>query len=292
MKFEFGDLYKFIVSLGVVLLMSAVIIPWLFLREPFDILKSVVGVEALTGVAQEIIKTRENVVLFVLRYLLVYSVVSFILGFCVIGYGLYKWRQNQLIIDERTKIELEEKKRANRDATDDEVETKILLDAARQDSAAAKEEVSNITRNYYEVENIAFNKFNEYYSGGYTVRRNRVIADIGIDILLEGNSLFIKDFIVEVKYIRKGFNFGWLRQCFSKNLYAKTIYMQFENKIPNTLLLVVVDDNAYERNKEKYNNMSSDIKGEGRKGKDHVVIVKEKEFIEANSERFKEIVGI
>ncbi|MBV6694432.1 hypothetical protein KVO79_20235 [Serratia quinivorans] len=292
MKFEFGDLYKFIVSLGVVLLMSTVIMPWLFLREPFDILKSAQDIEKLTTMAQEIIKTREGVVLFVSKYLLLYSVVSFFLGGFLILYGLYKWRQNQLIIDEQTKIELEQKKRANRDATDDEVESKILLDAARQDSVPAREAVGNITRNYYEMESVVFKKFNEYYSDRYTVRRDRVIADVGIDILLEGNAIFTKDWIIEVKYIRKGFNLGWLRQSFSKNRYAKTIYMQFENKIPNTLLLVVVDDDAYERNKEKYNNMSTALESEGRRGKDNVVIVREKVFIEAKNEQFKEIVGI
>lgn len=37
MKFEFGDLYRFVVSLGVVLVSISILVPWLFLKEPFDL---------------------------------------------------------------------------------------------------------------------------------------------------------------------------------------------------------------------------------------------------------------
>ena len=48
-----------------------------------------------------------------------------------------------------------------------------------------------------------------------------MVAGVELDILLQGKKLLAKDCIVEVKYIRKGFNFGWLREAFLKNIYAK-----------------------------------------------------------------------
>jgi len=40
MKFEYSDFYKFIASAGIALISLAVIVPWLFFREPFDLLLS------------------------------------------------------------------------------------------------------------------------------------------------------------------------------------------------------------------------------------------------------------
>ncbi len=37
MKFEFGNLYRFIVSLGVFLISSAFVFPWLFLKEKLEL---------------------------------------------------------------------------------------------------------------------------------------------------------------------------------------------------------------------------------------------------------------
>jgi hypothetical protein len=34
-QIEYGDFYKFVVSLGIALVFSAILVPWLFLRDPF-----------------------------------------------------------------------------------------------------------------------------------------------------------------------------------------------------------------------------------------------------------------
>jgi hypothetical protein len=36
-KFEFSDLYKFLVSAGIVLVGLAILLPWFYLKEPFDL---------------------------------------------------------------------------------------------------------------------------------------------------------------------------------------------------------------------------------------------------------------
>ena len=36
-KLDYQDYYRFVVSLGLFLTAAAVIVPWLFLREPFDL---------------------------------------------------------------------------------------------------------------------------------------------------------------------------------------------------------------------------------------------------------------
>ena len=38
-KFEYSDFYKFIASVGITLIALSVFVPWLFLKEPFDLLQ-------------------------------------------------------------------------------------------------------------------------------------------------------------------------------------------------------------------------------------------------------------
>ena len=58
MRFEFGDLYKFVVSLGVILVTLAVLGPWLFLREPFDLQVTQTELQGFTKRARQTILKR------------------------------------------------------------------------------------------------------------------------------------------------------------------------------------------------------------------------------------------
>lgn len=83
-----------------------------------------------------------------------------------------------------------------------------------------------------------------------------------------------------------------MRQVLLKNLYAKNIYSQFENRTPYTLALIVVEDEAYVKNKGKYDELLGVVSNDGRKGKDIVVIVNKSSFFNAGEKEFKEIVKI
>src|SRR5207237_8457203 len=93
-----------------------------------------------------------------------------------------------------------------------------------------------------------------------------------------GKTKFTKDIIIEIKSIRKGFNFGWLRESFLKNVYAGNIYSQIVNRIPNTLLLIITDFQG--EPSEKYRALLARIAGEehARKGRDHVVMLSKDEL--------------
>ena len=105
-----------------------------------------------------------------------------------------------------------------------------------------------------------------------------MIAGFELDIFLEGKSLLTKNYIIEVKYIRKGFNFGWLNEAFLRNLYAQNAYSKITNKAANTLLLIVIADEAY--NEDKYSKLLTRLRSNElyRKGKDIVRIITETEL--------------
>lgn len=296
MKFEFGDLYKFTVSLGVVLITLAILAPWLFLKEPFDLFQTETEIKALTSIAQSAIAKRQATVSFIIEYIPWFSAIGSLAGSIFIYIGLKNWYRNQLHLDEQTRLDVEIKKQSLRDATKDEIEEKETAEYAAQkvaeDSNLETYQVNSFRGQYSEIEDLVYTKLASIFKNKYKVSHNQMIAGMELDILLQGKSMLAKDYIVEVKYIRKGFNFGWLREAFLKNIYAKSVYSQLTNKSPNTLLLIVIDSNAYDE--DKYNRLLQKLSEEpsGRKGKDLVCIVTKQVLMSASNNELQDKLGI
>lgn len=180
-------------------------------------------------------------------------------------------------------MDVEIKRQSLRDATKDEIEEKETSEyeglAVAESSNTESYIVNSFREQYSKIEELVYSKFLDAYKNNYDVSHNKMVSNVELDILLRGKRMLIKDCIVEVKYIRKGFNFGWLREAYLKNIYAKSVYSQITNRLPNTLLLIVIDAGAYDE--EKYNRLLQRINGEpeGRKGKDVVRVITTQELM-------------
>lgn len=312
MKFEFGDLYRFIVSLGVIFIASAFVIPWLFLKESFDVLKSQQGISHLSDTASNIISKREGLILFAYNHLSTYFFISLFIGLSLVCYGLKKWRSNQLVLDEQTKLELELKKRANEEKEglknsgdeyltlekcDDKIELKNnnnKLSSCKGSSAKSFtcESGGRTSKESFTIQSQISQILYKNYTNDYQIALEKLVANVRIDIVLKGRGLLSKDWLIEIKVIHKGFGLSWLRDNFIKINYARTVYTQFENRTPNTLLLIVIDDDSYD--KEKYTKMVNYIQseGHGRSEKDRIVILKQSEILNSNKQEFSKLTGI
>ncbi len=295
MKFEFGDLYKFTVSLGVVIISISVLVPWLFLKESFDLYKSEADLKSVTTVAHEAILGRQEAVAFIVKFIPWFTVIGCICGSIFVYVGLKKWHANQLLLDEQTKVDVELKKQSLRDATKDE----MALSAARDMHALAADKnrttshtLSAFEASYVQTESSVAKRLQKIYSSKYEVESNKMVAGVEIDVLLLGRNWLTKDYIIEIKTIRRGFNYGWLRECFLKNIYAKSIYAQTTNRIPNTLLLIVTEIKG--DTSEKYTSMLDKIskEGLGRRGKDMVVMIDKEELQSLPNDQLQERLGI
>ena len=295
MKFEFSDIYKFIVSLGVVLISLSVLVPWLFLKEPFDLLKTQAELAAVTEIARAAILRRQESVAIILRFIHWFSAVGCICGAAFIYVGLKKWYANQLLLDEQQKIEVELKKQSLRDATKDEIALDIAQDldvASVQKSSDTLFSLRAFESQYAQLESTVAGRLAIVLAGKYDVEQNKMIGGVELDILLRGRAKLTKDIIVEVKSIRRGFNYGWLREVFLKNVYAKNIYAQLTGRIPNTLLLIVLDLEAEASDKFKTMLTRISEEGLGRKGKDRVVMLTKEELDTLSDDALQEGLGI
>jgi hypothetical protein len=295
MKFEFGDLYKFVVSLGVVLISLSILAPWLFLKEPFDLFKTQAELTAVNEVARNAILQRQETVAFILRFLPWFSAIGFVCGAAFIYVGLKRWHANQLLLDEQTKIEVELKKQSLRDATKDEIALAAASDlevASVQKAVADEYKLRAYEATYAQLEKQVADRLRVLYPAKYGVELNKMIGGVEIDILLRGKTRLTKDMIIEIKSIRRGFNYGWLREVLLKNIYAKNIYAQLTNRIPDTLLLIVLD--LQSETPEKYKGLLARVSEEGlsRSGKDRVVMLTKEELATLPDENLQERLGV
>lgn len=295
MKFEFGDLYKFVVSLGVVLISLSILAPWLFLREPFDLFKTEAELAAVGETARSAILMRQETVLFIIRFIPLFSLIGCAFGVTLIYIGLKRWHSNQLLLDEQTKIEVELKKQSLRDATKDEIALALARDLEAtevRDSAINEYHLHAFESAYAQIESQVAGRLQALHLTKHDIESNKTVGGVGLDILLRGKTKLTRDLIIEIKSIRRGFNYGWLREVFLKNIYAKNIYAQFTNRTPDTLLLIVLDLQA--ETPEKYETLLARLSDEdlGRRGRDRVAMITREQLTTFTDDELQERLGI
>jgi hypothetical protein len=204
--------------------------------------------------------------------------------------GLKRWHANQILQDEQTKLELEIKKQSLRAATSDEltaVAAQDVEDARRAEVEPALLPNLSSLESPQHVEALILDRLERMPGSRFHIETQKIVAGVSIDILLRGKLKFDKDFLIEVKEIRKGFNFPWLREMFLRSIYAKNIYAQTTGRIPNTLLLIVTFVTDAERLK-KHMQLVERVSSEefARTGKDLVVIITWSELEALTPENF------
>jgi hypothetical protein len=249
MKFDFGDLYKFVVSAGLALVGMSILSVWLIFKEPFDLKVKESELLLLTPVAQEVIKYRQHVVGILVNFSMWVIPFTAITGLLLSGWGLRKWKQQQSIADQLAELGLQEKKVAIRPKTDDELALSEQSELLNEDVILGEPASTELQRPSY-IEKSLVQKLHYFLPAEYTVNANMLISGAEVDFVLTSSYWLHKDYLVEVKYIRKGFNFGWLSQIALKLRMASVLYSEATNRIPNTCLLIVVADSAWDA--EKY----------------------------------------
>ncbi len=232
-KLQFDDYDKFLVSLGVVLLVSSVAVPWLILREPFDLTIPQEEITNLSPMAQTLISQRHQ-----LAYYLVHAVPSIfgvllISGFVSVGFGLRGWRNRQRLFDTKTNLEVKKLSLEVTAMTPAEVidkatnevieieESDLLID---EEGPAPELPSESRTKEYLAIERKLLTIIKECLGNQYKATEYARLGPVQFDLVLEAGIGGDTDLLFEFKSIQKGFKFGWLREVALKTLYMSEVY--------------------------------------------------------------------
>jgi hypothetical protein len=209
-KPEYSDLYKFISSLGIILIAFAVLLPWLFLREPFETHLSAEEIDALTQTAQTLIGYRQTTALWFYQYIPWISLALSSFGLGVLICGLKLWWGKQKLLDQSDKYDLELKEHEIRSLSPAELAEKAIEETFREEgfTTEASEKVRAV-QEHFRTEELVFNKLIECF--GPAVLKDQLIGTSRVDGILMMRAKVRA--VIEVKRVKniskaKGFEHG------------------------------------------------------------------------------------
>lgn len=207
----FDDAYKFLCSIGLILIALSVTIPYIFLGSELDV-SSLKVLEDYTETQSKIVESRANFLLYIFSSVKVISIGMFVIGLVTLSFGFYKWMKRQEQVDKKfdlgvLELELTIEKMSAVDRLNnakEEIAQSIIDDSTSDDlknDGLIREEPA-INR-YFKLENKVISLFKGYKSKNFEVIDHIKLDNRQyIDVLFRSlNSLYL-DRIVEIKMAR------------------------------------------------------------------------------------------
>jgi hypothetical protein len=240
-QLEYGDYYKFIASAGIALIAGAVVVPWMFLREPFDLVIEASKIALLTPDAQNIIHARQHLIPATINFLPLVSGFMASVGAALTGLGLYSWRSRQSVRDKSEDLQTEKLGKELKAMSPQQIETKAkndLEDAEELEPALRAVQSPSAVSSVLAVEQALIGRISSCLDSSMTIMTNQRLGNIEFDAIIRVKST--KRIIVEIKYIRKGFNRGWLSETVNNLASRMALYTKTFDESTSGLLLVVI----------------------------------------------------
>ncbi|MFY7671579.1 hypothetical protein ACOSP6_10895 [Tenacibaculum sp. MEBiC06402] len=256
-KVEFSDLYKFQTSVGLLIIASAFLIPWLFMKQDIGLLISRAEYNSLIPDSKDLVDDKIVFGTIIIKTLPWISGFLFLVGSIITGRGIVKWKEKQRKIDKSDNIKVAKEELEFKQLSPEEVKEKAVDEVKKGMQYDVKENKSNdynitnepeeeyigeMANNLINVEKIIFDKFSNIKSRKFDVISN-VLLDYGvkIDIYLKSiNPEKFNDAVVEITYLQKNLDKLPVYESFFN---LSDIYNQlnsyFDNRAINTYLIVV-----------------------------------------------------
>lgn len=273
-KIDYGDINKFLVSIGLVLIGIAIIAPYFYLKEDFGLHLEQEALKKLQAPIQNIIKDKQNQVLIIHKSLPWAALIIFILGVASSTIGLIRWFKRQAKIDEKFDKELQKLDLELESLTPEEKEEKAKKEVEEielEEQASFAKTVTKPTTakqafiDYMKVEQDITHIFEKYDSPNFKVlSQQRLGNKFEVDLLLRANSKKYSDRIVELKYFKNQVPLSLI----NRTLHQLNTYLSYYKKTTNkhvipVLIVIFNEENLpyeqIERIQERIRHYSNDI---------------------------------
>lgn len=250
---QYDSFYKFIVSIGTILIVAPIIGLHYLVSGSYDIILSKQEFNNLSETSLQLISNKQkwiNIVFNILPYLFIALI---FIGLICIIIGGNKWYNIQKKLDEGLIIDIQEKQYNYQKMTSSEIAEKALNDSINNPNETNSHSTtepyqsldhrSRMIQRGFEVENAYFRYLFKNMKNKYTLRKNIKVGDVGFDIIATSKYDNI-DFLYEIKYWLNPSAKSNLRHLLSKAesagiTYENTAHRNFRFKI----IIVTVEEN-------------------------------------------------
>jgi hypothetical protein len=287
-KPEYQDYYKFIVSLGLVLISFSILVPWLVLSESTSQQLSISDIAALPQESQDVVKQSQNWMSLLVNTVPVISLASFVSGLLLFMSGAYQWYKRQRKIDSDEELKSKKlKQEVLGNMTADEIAKKALSELGYQKQWALLTSQKMLTANsgtnhnpqgeqskledaasvsllhpnltwakYLRMQQIIGDSIEVCIQGtkSYRLLRDRNFGQVQYNMILESKSKTGIDAVIEVRYADEDVQEIWVKDETGKIVMAADIYQQQakRSKVIPTVVFVVDTGNEQDLSKLHY----------------------------------------
>lgn len=243
-KLQYDSFYKFLVSLGLVLIITPFIGVYYLLNYSNENLLTVNKYTELSQKSLGIIEKKENILNLFLTLAPYIFIFTTILGIFLLIYGIIKWKNLQKEIDEQTTIKTKVERTQLEKLTANEVLQKI--ESEEEINTKDKKQIYNRIQDAIMAESFCFEYLSNQLSKDYIVEQNVRIDNSIFDIvaLSKKNK---NDLIYEIKYYREKPDLHKYKYILDRLKKLKEVYEKSMNKTCKATLLIIIPSSSYER---------------------------------------------
>lgn len=226
---QYDSFYKFIVSIGTVLVIVPLFCLHFLISGSYDIIISKSDMDNLSQLSIDLLNMKSSYINTLLQYLPVTCIILMIIGFLCIIWGCYKWHNiQQTVLDKISQLDLQEKELHIQSMTAQEVAEKALKEDMETYEATDNTHFSFSTsstriRKGFEIEDSCFKYLKTKLSPKYNVYQNVKVGNYEYDIIAHSQN-DDTDFLYEIKYRTHPISLSDIREIIRKVELAGTSY--------------------------------------------------------------------
>jgi len=270
-QLDYGDYHKFKVSLGVACIIAAFVVPWVFLREPFDLLLDPGQLARLNESTRALIEYRQHIVRWLIWLVPFLSAALLIFGIVLVLRGLQQWKSVQHWFDKEQRLKVQKLQKEIKQMTPVEIQEKAETEVAESESSevvagfddSVKEAIKPsapkaVVGHYLAIEHQLSLRIEQCLKSEYEILPKRRLGPAEYDLILAAHSQTALDVIVEIKYAANNFGRHWVMNNVLKIIMATELYAKATNrKAVPAILFVSPDELLNRKNTDNYKLLAS-----------------------------------
>lgn len=206
-KLQYDSFYKFIVSVGIVLIVAPLFCLHYLVSGSYDIIMTQEEANNLSEISSDFLSIKIQYVQNIFKYLPIICIVFIIVGVIFTFWGCLKWLQIQKTLDQITKLDLEEKELHIQSMSAQEIAEKVINeDIENHENSNSDSQItpSNSTtssriRKAFEIEDACYSYLKNKLKRKYNVHQNVKVGNCDYDIIASSKYNNI-DLLYEIKY--------------------------------------------------------------------------------------------
>lgn len=251
-KLQYDSFYKFIVSVGVLLIVAPILLLHFWISGSYDLTISQQEFDGLTTKAAELLTRKMEYVDIVCSVLPIIFLIAEVIGIILFIWGCYKWYSIQRYLDRMSELDVKEKDIRLQQMTPDEKIERMAEEAKEEASSQLPKKESTddkIVKNL-KIEQMCYENLRKGIGSDYKLHRNVKINKYEYDIVAYSRKDNV-DIIYEIKCWERAVSESLLERTCAKMADAEIAYETYAHRNKRSVLVVVSNSEAIECMKKR-----------------------------------------